>query len=50
MTLTDKEKIKQVQNMIDYILKNYPNQPDKTYLVQDLFGDLEVMRNILKED
>ena len=48
--MNDKEKIKYVHDMIDWILKNYPNQPDKTYLVQDLFGDLEVMRNVLKED
>ena len=46
--MNDKEKIKRIQNMIDFMMENFHKQGGKTYLVQDTIDDLQAMRRILK--
>ena len=56
MTLTDKEKVKKVLNMVDDLVTSYQNkrqvfitsdQPDKTELIQKTLDDLQEIREIL---
>ena len=56
MTLTDKEKVKRVLNMVDDLVTSYQNkrqifitsdQPDKTELIQKTLDDLQEIREIL---